>query len=149
MIYPIIFPFIHNISNLQADASPNLDFSNCLNAITNFALPRYPLFTPIKNRLLPSIIIKVFHQLAASFLWHYNCFFPLDRMQALSIFFVRRPDATKTAFGLKKEAQPKFSHRNDSKVWLHPAKSTGGAGDESMFAKAFNRILDQSPQQLY
>jgi hypothetical protein len=109
-------------------SSPNSEFSDSLNVATNFALPRCPLFTPIKNLLLPGLKTKASHQTVISFLWHYNCFFPLDRIQVRSIFSVCRPDATKPAFGLKKEAQPISSHRNDSKVRLHPTKSAGGTG---------------------
>ena len=62
-------------------------------------------------------------------LWHYNCFLLLARMQVLSIFSVfrllMRPNLH---LGLKKEAPPKFNHRNASKVWLHPTKRAEGPG---------------------
>ena len=108
--------------------SPNSDFSDCLDATANFALPSVPLFTPIKNRLLPDIKTKAFYRRVASSLWHHNCFFPLDRMQVLSIFSVCRPDATKPAFGLKKEALPKLSRQKVSKPWLHPINPGGILG---------------------
>jgi len=109
-------------------SSPNSEFSDCLDAATYLALLSCTLFAPIRNRLLPGIRTKAFAQQVASSSWHYNCFFLLDRMQVRSIFSVCRPDATKPAFGLKKEAQPKFSHRNTSNVWRHPAKRAGGPG---------------------
>jgi hypothetical protein len=59
------------------------------------------------------------------------------------LFSVHAIDVTEPAFGLKKEALPKFNHLNASKVWLHPTERAGGLGMDPYHSSQVNVSCSQ------